>query len=83
MTSRPFKMSHRAFANEGLDPTFTVVITTREGKSNTHGKIQYTAFIRTKDVLLCPAFFLRCTFFRRYAATFVLPKGFSAKVSRS
>ena len=49
------EMSHRAFPDtEGTTPCFAAVITTREGKTNPHGTVQYAAFMRSEDVLVCP-----------------------------
>ena len=41
--------------------TFAVVITTCEGKTNTHGKVQYAAFMRNKEIRYCPMFLLSYT----------------------
>lgn len=59
------ELAHAEFSNEGPTPCFGVVITTREGKTNTHGKIQYATFMRNANVLTCPVFFLSIYLFSR------------------
>jgi hypothetical protein len=59
------KLSAKAFQNEGPTPCFAVVITTREGKTNKHEKVQYAAMMGNKDINICPVFFLSIYLFCR------------------
>lgn len=61
---------------EGESPCIAVLLILQHGKTNKHGRMEYGAFIRNKDVEVCPvgilAFYLfwRCVSFCPYLARF-------------
>lgn len=59
------EMSSRLYEQQGPTPALAVVISTRESKTNQHGKVQYAAFFRHKNVFVCPVFFLSIYLFCR------------------
>ena len=59
------EMSACFMEEEGPSPCPAVVTVVREGKTNSKGKVTYAAFMRHKDVFVCPVALLAMYLFDR------------------
>jgi len=51
---------------EGVTPCFATVVVMSQGKMNQHGRVEYGAFIRNRNVYICPVGALAHYLFMRF-----------------
>lgn len=59
----------RTFHKQGPTPCEALVVSVRQGKTNTHGKAEDATMMRNADPLFCPLAWLNLFFFCRYVCS--------------
>jgi hypothetical protein len=54
------------FENEGISTCYALVMVLKQGKTNQEGRLEFSACLRNKNILICPQMMLSCYLFYRW-----------------